>query len=64
MILKLTLSGRRALDKLVLRQSAWKINPNWDLHPGSGVATTEIHGHPAHCVYFTCLAFERLRLFL
>lgn len=47
MILKLTLSGRRALGKLVLRQSAWKINPNWDLHPGSGVATTEIHGHPA-----------------
>lgn len=46
MILKLTLSGKRTLDKPVLRQSAWNLNPNWDLHPGVGVATTEIHGYP------------------
>lgn len=46
MILKLTLSGRRALDKPVLRQSAWNLNPNWNLHPVVGVATTEIHGYP------------------
>lgn len=65
MILKLTLSGRRALDKPVLRQSAWNLNPNWNLHPVVGVATTEIHvtlslpWGSTHCVYFTCLAFER-----